>query len=109
MTDCAVTTHYRLRIRDSGQPVAKSEGYTTTVIIRRPARVSIDDRGHNVWTAPIEETELELTAMPLEGEEAVIQRYIQGSVLLWEADGVTYRLEGELTLDEARALAESLE
>jgi hypothetical protein len=47
--------------------------------------------------------------MPLEGEEAVIQRYIQGSVLLWEADGVTYRLEGELTLDEARALAESLE
>jgi len=40
--------------------VAKSEGYTTTIIIRRPARVSIDDRGHNVWTAPIEETELEL-------------------------------------------------
>ncbi|MGA8204812.1 MAG: hypothetical protein WB812_09865 [Woeseiaceae bacterium] len=40
--------------------MAKSEGYTTTVIIRRPARVSIDDRGHNVWTAPIEETELEL-------------------------------------------------
>ena len=38
----------------------KSEAYTTTVIIRRPARVSIDDRGHNVWTAPIEETELEL-------------------------------------------------
>lgn len=60
MTDCAVTTHYRLRIRDSGQLVAKSEAYTTTVIIRRPARVSIDDRGHNVWTAPIEETELEL-------------------------------------------------
>ena len=40
--------------------MAKSEGYTTTIIIRRPARVSIDDRGHNVWTAPIEETELEL-------------------------------------------------
>jgi hypothetical protein len=60
LTDCADTTHYRLRIRDSGQLVAKSEGYTTTVIIRRPARVSIDDRGHNVWTAPIEETELEL-------------------------------------------------
>ena len=40
--------------------MGKSEGYKTTVIIRRPSRVSIDDRGHNVWTAPIEETELEL-------------------------------------------------
>lgn len=47
--------------------------------------------------------------MPQAGESAVIQRYIHGSVLLWEADGVTYRLEGELTLDEARALAQSLE
>ncbi len=47
--------------------------------------------------------------MPLEGEDAVIQRYIQGSVLLWEAARVTYRLEGDLTLDEAHALAESLE
>lgn len=47
--------------------------------------------------------------MPQQGERAVIQRYIHGSVLLWEADGVTYRLEGELTLDQARMLAESLE
>lgn len=47
--------------------------------------------------------------MPRQGEEAVIQRYIHGSVLLWEVGGVTYRLEGELTLDEARMLAESLE
>ena len=43
-----------------GKSEGKSEGYTTTVIIRRPTKVSIDDRGHNVWTAPIEETELEL-------------------------------------------------
>lgn len=40
--------------------MGKSEDYKTTVIIRRPARVSIDDRGHNVWTEPIQETELEL-------------------------------------------------
>ena len=40
--------------------MGKSEDYPTTVIIRRPAKVDIDDRGHNVWTAPIEETELEL-------------------------------------------------
>lgn len=40
--------------------MSKSEGQTTTVIIRRPARVNIDERGHNVWTEPIEETELEL-------------------------------------------------
>lgn len=38
----------------------KSDAYTTTVIIRRPAKVNVDNRGHNVWTAPIEETELEL-------------------------------------------------
>lgn len=47
--------------------------------------------------------------MPQQGAQAVIQRYIHGNVLLWESDGVTYRLEGELTLDEARMLAESLE
>lgn len=47
--------------------------------------------------------------MPQEGSSAVIQRYIQGNVLIWEAGGVTYRLEGDLTLDEARDLAESLD
>ncbi len=47
--------------------------------------------------------------MPQAGDGALIQRYIHGSVLLWEADGVTYRLEGDMSLDEARALAESLE
>jgi hypothetical protein len=58
-----------------------------------------------VWLTGAHQYEI----MPQEGEGAVIQRYIHGSVLLWEEDGVTYRLEGELTLDEARALAESLE
>jgi hypothetical protein len=33
---------------------------------------------------------------------------LAGRVLLWERDGVTYRIEGELTLDQARKVAESL-
>jgi len=38
-----------------------------------------------------------------------IQREVQGNVLLWEAGGLTYRLESELMLDEARALAEEIQ
>lgn len=33
---------------------------------------------------------------------------IASNVLIWARDGITYRLEGDLTLDEAVALAESL-
>jgi hypothetical protein len=60
----------------------KSEAYTTTVIIRRPARVSIDQRGHNVWTAPIEETELELMStgelkLALDAADGVDRQAIQ--------------------------------
>lgn len=36
------------------------------------------------------------------------QRMVEGHVLLWEADGVTYRLETDLPLAEARKVAESL-
>ena len=33
---------------------------------------------------------------------------LAGRVLLWERGGVTYRLEGDLTLDQARKIAESI-
>lgn len=36
------------------------------------------------------------------------RRLIDGHVLIWDADGVTYRLETDLTMDEAVTLAESL-
>jgi hypothetical protein len=39
----------------------------------------------------------------------VVLRVVYGNVLIWEANDVTYRLEGDLTLDEARDLAASLE
>lgn len=45
--------------------------------------------------------------MPRDG--GIMQRFVNGSVLIWEFDGVTYRLEGDLTLDEALRLAESLD
>ncbi|MBN1564879.1 MAG: hypothetical protein JXA10_13615 [Anaerolineae bacterium] len=41
--------------------------------------------------------------------DSVIQRFVNGRVLIWEADGITYRLEGDLTLAAARQLAESIE
>jgi hypothetical protein len=34
---------------------------------------------------------------------------LAGNVLLWEANGITYRLESELSRDEAQAIAESLQ
>ena len=33
---------------------------------------------------------------------------ITSNVLIWTQDGITYRLEGDLALDEARAIAESI-
>jgi hypothetical protein len=35
-------------------------------------------------------------------------RVVKGSVLAWEADGITYRIETELPLDEAIRIAESI-
>jgi hypothetical protein len=35
-------------------------------------------------------------------------RIVEGHVLIWQRDGVTYRLESELGLEEAVALAESI-
>jgi hypothetical protein len=39
----------------------------------------------------------------------VMQRFVVGNVLIWEMDDMTYRLEGDLTLAAAQALAESVE
>ncbi len=41
--------------------------------------------------------------------DMALRRLVEGNVLLWEQDGVTYRLETELPLDEAIKVAESLE
>lgn len=45
----------------------------------------------------------------LPGDNTLIRRYVESHVLLWEEDGITYRIEGDLALDEAVAVAESLE
>ena len=39
----------------------------------------------------------------------LIQFFVQGHVLAWEIDGVTYRLEGLFDMDEAIKIAESVE
>jgi len=38
-----------------------------------------------------------------------VPRAVTAPVLLWAQDGITYRLEGDMTLNEARRIAESLE
>ncbi len=44
-----------------------------------------------------------------EGDERFrTERFVQGNVLIWEQDQITYRLEGNLSLDEARRIAESV-
>jgi uncharacterized protein DUF4367 len=37
-----------------------------------------------------------------------LSRAVNANVLIWEADGLTYRLEGNITLDEAVQIAESM-
>lgn len=37
-----------------------------------------------------------------------VRRVVDGNTLIWEHDGITYRLESRMTLDEARKVAESL-
>jgi hypothetical protein len=36
------------------------------------------------------------------------RRLVSGHVLIWEEDGLTYRLETDLSMEEAVAIAESL-
>jgi hypothetical protein len=53
------------------------------------------------------ETELVIDQDPSAGWQDLIGRP-SGNVLIWEADGITYRLETALTMRDAIALAESL-
>ena len=39
----------------------------------------------------------------------LVQLFVQGHVLVWQQDGVTYRLEGEFDLQEAVRIAESIQ
>ena len=39
-----------------------SDKLTKTVRIMRPSKVTTDERGHTVWTGPVEEAELELVS-----------------------------------------------
>lgn len=39
-----------------------AKDYVTTVRIRRPRKVTTDDRGHTVWNEPVEDVELELVS-----------------------------------------------
>ena len=47
---------------------------------------------------------------PLEvrGGDLVWMRIVDGRSLVWESDGITYRLESRLTLDENLRIAESI-
>jgi hypothetical protein len=45
----------------------------------------------------------------VERSTGVVRREIAANVLIWEAGAVTYRLEGELTLEQALEIAESLQ
>lgn len=45
----------------------------------------------------------------LPGDNTLIRRYVDSNVLLWEEAGITYRVEGALTLEVALSFAESLE
>lgn len=47
--------------------------------------------------------------LKLKSGEVEVRRLIQGSVLIWKEGEITYRLETDLSLEEARKIAESLE
>lgn len=42
----------------------------------------------------------------LPGDSMLIRRHVDSNVLLWEENAITYRLEGELTLEDALSIAE---
>ena len=68
----------------------------------------------------IEETTVNgVWAIWMEGEHSLVlqtgfnqyermQLFVKGNVLVWEVDGITYRLESELTMEEAVRIAESV-
>jgi hypothetical protein len=43
------------------------------------------------------------------GEELDMRRLVEGNVLIWFENGLTYRLESDLSLEETVRVAESLE
>ena len=45
---------------------------------------------------------------PATGQVIAKSRRLVGNVLIWEAGGITYRLEGARTLADARAVARNL-
>ena len=45
----------------------------------------------------------------VERSSGAVERFIQANVLIWNAGAMTYRLEGNLSLDEAIQVAESLQ
>ncbi len=45
----------------------------------------------------------------LKNGEIEFRRIVAGNALIWAEDGVTYRLESQLTLDETRKIAESMQ
>ncbi len=77
-----------LRTGDAGSLLKKLAGISTTV---EPTR--IDETAEGLWIAGEEHVVYWLEAPPR----------LAGNVLLWERDGVTYRLEGK-TLTKERAL-----
>ena len=73
--------------------------------------------GKKVVFEPIEQTMVnQHEAVWAEGPHALLltngkvdfRRFVNGHVLIWEEDGITYRLESELSLQEAQRVAESL-
>lgn len=46
--------------------------------------------------------------LEMTGGDLDMRRLVEGSTLIWEADGITYRIESDLTLEEAMRIAESL-
>ncbi|HLT89452.1 MAG TPA: hypothetical protein VKZ85_00800 [Woeseiaceae bacterium] len=72
-----------------------ADEYTATIRIRRPAKVTTDDRGRTVWTGTIETAELELVSTA-ELEQLLAQSDEQSrtaieQVLATDAEGVLAR------------------
>lgn len=53
---------YSLYLDDGNAGVPMADDYLPTVRIKRPAKVSTDDRGHSVWDETIETVQLELVS-----------------------------------------------
>jgi hypothetical protein len=69
--------------------------------------VSVEVRGSpGVWITGARH-EL-LYQRPGEGEVRFKERRLVGNVLIWDDDGITYRLEGPRSVDEARRIARDL-